>query len=194
MTLVLVTPPASEPVLLADAKKQCHIDTTITADDTLITSYIVAARTYVENETGLGLLNQQWQYTADRFPHCNGVIKLGRSPLVSVQSITYVDTNGATQTLATNQYVADTGAKLGVIAPAFGVFWPPTPLMQHNAVTVNFTVGYADVAHVPGTLYQAMLLLIGEYNINREASVDGMRANINPQIRALIDPHVLPVV
>src|SRR5690349_8146996 len=63
---VLVTPPASEPVSLADAKLFARITTT--AEDALTTSLITAARQRCEDWRGFSFVTQTWDYFFDRFP------------------------------------------------------------------------------------------------------------------------------
>src|SRR5215469_16680870 len=62
----LVTPPAVEPVLLADAKGQARIDTT--DDDTLVTNLITGARQWAERYTGRAFITQTWQMALDLWP------------------------------------------------------------------------------------------------------------------------------
>lgn len=189
MSLVLLTAPTEEPLSLTDAKLHLRIDDS-TAEDALVTTLIQASRDYVERQTGRALLPQQWAYTLDSFP-C--VIRIRRAPLISIDSITYVDPNGATQTLASDQYEVDLVSPFGEIRPAYGVVWPYTRV-QRNAVTVTFTAGYADAESVPSGLRAAMLLMLGELYMNREASIVGTIITSNPAIHALMSPYVLPVV
>lgn len=191
MSLVLVTPPASEPITLAEAKAHLRVDDA--ANDDYITALIPAARQWVETHTGLALLEQEWQYSTDRFPCWHESIKLGKSPLISVESVRYVDTNGVTQLLAADQYLVDTNYVLGRISPAFGAIWPATRC-QPSAIQIAFTAGYDDVASIPSTLIAAMKLLIGDLYVNRESSIVDMSILINPAVMALLDPWRLPVV
>ena len=64
--LLLITPPAAEPVSLTEAKAQMRVD--ISDDDTIISSYIIAARRWVELVTGQRIMAQTWQYYLDRYP------------------------------------------------------------------------------------------------------------------------------
>jgi hypothetical protein len=68
-------------------------------------------------------------------------IRIPYPPLIAVTQIQYVDTNGVTQTLASNQYQVDNTGMLGRVAPAYGVVWPLTLIGQYNAATVTFTAG-----------------------------------------------------
>ena len=66
MPLQLVTPPAEEPVSLADAKLHLRVD--FTDDDALITSLIAAARQAAETLTGRQIVTARWKLVLDSFP------------------------------------------------------------------------------------------------------------------------------
>src|SRR5579864_4819105 len=65
--IVVETPPAAEPILLADAKNFCR--QIIADDDALITDLIIAAREKVEADTGLSLINKGFRQSLDSFPY-----------------------------------------------------------------------------------------------------------------------------
>src|SRR5689334_22352804 len=103
-SIVIVTPPGSEPVTLQEAKDWCRGPTS--ADDTLITSLITVARRYVEKITSRALITQTWDYWLDCFPGSNWYmlrtvmpalwdcweLRVPRPPLQSISSIKYIDT------------------------------------------------------------------------------------------------------
>lgn len=190
MGLVLVTPPALEPVSRVEAK--LHLRQDETADDTLIDSLIVAARQHVENVTGRALISQAWRLYRDTFPTYGGAIRLGRVPLIAVQSLKYYDEAEVEQTLSALDYDVDTST--GEIALGYGLTWP-TSLYRRNAVTVNFTAGYGTAAaDVPAALKEAMLLLIGDFYANREWQIVGTIVAENRAVSALLSPYTLPLV
>ncbi len=170
--LELKTAPASEPISTATAKS--HLRVTVADDDTLIDSLVKAAREYAETSTRRALITQTWLLKADDFPSLSSdVIHVPLPPLASVTSITYVDTNGDTQTWAATNYdvSAPKGehALHGRIALAFGKTWPSTR-EQIDAVTIEFKAGYGDGASdVPQGIILAMLLLLAHWYDHREA-------------------------
>lgn len=187
MGLMLVTPPAEEPVTIAEAKLHCRVDADITADDVLLTALIVAAREQAEHTTGRSLVSQSWRLTLDRFPA--GAIVLPRAPLSSVTSITYVDTDGATQTLDAGEYRVITDRVLGEVVPVYDGQWPTARCTQ-NAVTVEFVSGYGAAATVPRAIKQWILLAVGGWYGQREAIVAGQVAELpNAYWHALLDPY-----
>ena len=160
--------PEAEPLATAEAKKHCNID--FSEDDTYIDTLIKAARIHCEMYLRRALVNTTFDLTLDCFP-C--VIQPPRSPLVSVTSITYLDTNGTSTVLATSEYSVDTKREPGRIYPAYGKAWPSVQSIE-NAITVRFVAGYgATAASVPQTIRHAMLLLVGHWYENRESVVVG---------------------
>jgi len=153
MTLRLVTPPAAEPISLADAKLDLKVETT--DDDVLIAAHIQAAREQAEHILGRSLMPQTWELLLDAFPA--DAIQLARSPVSAIVSVSYTDADGAEQTLDPADYTLDADNLPGWLLPAYGTSWPGTRDVI-NAVRVRFTAGYADAAAVPAGVRAWMLL------------------------------------
>jgi uncharacterized phiE125 gp8 family phage protein len=175
----LITPPTFDPVMLAEAKAQCRI--TSSAEDGLVAGYLLAARHYCEDFTGRVFATQTWEMKVDGgwptvfdrstvLPRTR--IVLPNPPAQSVVSITYIDTSGALQTLASNQYAFSKGDIFGFIEPAYGVSWPAVR-NQLETVTVRYVAGYTT--DFPDTIRQAILLLVSHFNEHREAVVVDVR-------------------
>lgn len=153
----------TEPVTLAEAKLHLRVDGT--DEDALIQGLISAARETCEDRTEGTVPVTGWRLTLDTFPDA---IKLPRPPIVSVESVKYLDTAGVQQTLSPLDYVVDTVSAPGYIVPAFGKAWPETR-DQINAVEVEYTAGSATP---PAAIKAWMLLAIGEMFMNREGSAE----------------------
>jgi uncharacterized phiE125 gp8 family phage protein len=97
MGLKLVTPPAIEPVTLAEAKAHLRLDTE--SDDGYVPALITAARERVELFLRRALITQVFECTVDDFPAHDRAIDLPRPPLQSVEWIKYPDTAAVLQTL-----------------------------------------------------------------------------------------------
>jgi uncharacterized phiE125 gp8 family phage protein len=148
MPLQLVTPPAEEPVSLAEAKQHLRVDGG--DDDLLIGSLITAARQAAETKTDRQLITARWKLVLDAFPgpslmqSATGAsfslpghaILLAKCPVQSVVSIEYMDMNGATQVMPASDYVLDAACEPARLTPVFGKSWPPT-LPQMGAVSVT---------------------------------------------------------
>lgn len=164
--LRLITGPSVEPISLNEVKAQLRIDGS--ADDTLLTSYIAAARAYVESTTGLALNTQTWEMTLHDWPYGSNPIVLPKQPVQSITSITYADQANQTQTLASSVYEIDVTRTPAFITLTENSDWPDIYDKQ-AAITIRFVAGYgATAASVPEPIRQAMLLLVGHWYANRE--------------------------
>jgi hypothetical protein len=68
-------------------------------------------------------------------------IILPRGPVITVDSIQYIDGTGTPQTLDPTLYFVDNMSEPCRILPAYGRGWPATQWVP-NAVTIKFTAGY----------------------------------------------------
>lgn len=187
MGLRLITGPTASPVSLAEAK--AHLRVYGTEDDGLIAGYLMAATQSAEKQTNLLLGEQTWELTIDQWPSSvwgsGGVIRLPRSPVQSVTSISYVDADGVTQTVLAGDYVLDANVQPAAIYPVFGKTWPAAR-PQANAVAVRFVVGYTQI---PEPIRAAILLLVGHFYENREAVIVGQAPSELPMgVESLLFP------
>jgi hypothetical protein len=171
---------------------------------TRLRDLIVAAREYCETFTRRTFISTGYAQSMDSFPYYTDtlmsqqayppayyslprysttlwnysqMVKLYPSPLLSVENIQYVDTNGNLQTLKpgtpadqSGDFVVDFKSEPPRIFPNSGQNWPSV-LYVPNAVTVNFTAGYGSTpASVPSTLRQAMKMLIKAWNRDEDMS------------------------
>ncbi len=191
MPLQLVTPPAGEPVSLAEAKQHLRVDGD--DDDLLIGSLITAARQAAETKTGRQLITARWKLVLDAFPgpslmqSATGAsfslpghaILLAKCPVQSAVSIEYLDMNGTTQVMPASDYVLDAACEPARLTPAFGKTWPPT-LPQMGAVSVTFDAGYGTASAVPEGLKSWIKLRVGSLYGHREEMSVLSRGRIDP--------------
>jgi len=164
--LKISTGPSAAVVATSTAKTWMRISHS--DEDSLIASLITRATNYVENETRRQLINATYTFSFDMFPH-GDVIYSPVSPLGSVTSITYLDADGASQTLASSVYGVDIIRDPGRIYLKSGQEWPST-LDQDQAVTITAVSGYgASSSDVPEPLIQAVLMLAAHFYEHREA-------------------------
>lgn len=221
MGLSLVTPPALEPVTLADAK--LHLRESDTGQDTLITALITAARKAIEEKCRRSLITQTWMATLDQFPSPTsgsalwapfeiGIprippgdpsagdlrrkwsgIRLPRGPVIAITSVKYYDAAAAYQTLSPSLYEVDVTAPVAIVAPAISTPWPVTQV-RLNAVEVRYTAGFGPAASdVPGDIVAALKLIVGHLYENREAIGVGNMVNELPlAVEYLLAPYELP--
>jgi uncharacterized phiE125 gp8 family phage protein len=160
MTLQLNTPPAVEPVTLAEAKLHLKVDTT--DDDTLIATLITAARARAEWHTGRALITQGWTLWLDAWPE---VIAIPLPPLQAVTAVTTYARDDSAHVLDSGSYSVDTTANRLTLKDGGA---PLADLRRLNAVAVAFTAGYgSSAADVPAPLRAAVLELIAFLYENR---------------------------
>ncbi|PCI51389.1 MAG: hypothetical protein COB49_01930 [Alphaproteobacteria bacterium] len=187
MSLSLVTPPATDLVTLTEAKAQIRDDGV--AEDALIQTYISAMNAYLDGVDGVlgrALVTQVWDLNLPCFPA--NALRLPLPPLQVVNSVSYVDAGGVTQTVASFQTYDQNG--VGFIRPDPGASWPTTKV-QENAVTVRFTAGYGAASLVPASIRLAALMLIGSAVKNREAEIATSMSAPNPAVDRLLRPFTI---
>ena len=168
----IITPNATLPISLVDAKLHLKLDSD-TTDDSLVTSLIMVAREMVENYCRTRLLQWTEELYLDQFPF-EYQINLRKWPIQSITSVNYLDINGVQQTLdgtaITGDYLADTISRPGRMCLQYARWFPVTRWID-NAVWVRYVVGNATTADIPPTLIQAMKILIYHLYENRSAVV-----------------------
>lgn len=192
MTLKIYSEPGAEPITLTEAKLHLRVDHS--ADDDLITALIVAARQQAEHLTGRALITQTWDRVLDAFPA--GAIDLGKPPVQSIATVTYVDTNGDTVTMDSADYSLDSTSDEGKgwLFPSDALDTWPSTYDAANVVTVRFVSGYgASGSSVPQAIRQYMLLEIGTMYKCRESVAAGVSLSELPGrfTEKLLDPYRL---
>ena len=171
MSLSTKTAPTGEPITLAEAKAHLNVDTD--DDNTYITTLIKVARLQFETDTGRAFVNRTYYLDLDDFPR--GDLELPMPPLSTVSSVKYYSTAGATSTVSSSVYGADTVATPGRLVLQSTKTWPSANLRPYNGVRVEYVAGYgaSTSASIPVLAKQGMLLLIGDMYKDRETAVVG---------------------
>lgn len=161
MQLVLITPPAAEPLTAAEAKSRLGIGAEVS--DEVMNVFIKSARQTIDGWNGwLGrsLVRQTWKMFLDRFPYdWDGALVIPLPPLISVDEIKYVDVAGNPQTLDTSKYTRLAGEP-ALLRPSPGAIWPDVQ-SRFDAVEITFTAGYgAAGSDVPELLRTAIALMV----------------------------------
>lgn len=184
----IATEPVEEPITTAEAKVHLGIAAAVTGHDTYIASLITAARKYSEDYTNRSFVTTEWELVLDMFPYDDLRMSIPRAPLASIDSITYVDSDGATQTWASSNYIASTSREPGALSLAYSKMWP-TVRFQPDAVTIAYTAGYGDADAVPKVIKQAILLIVGHWFAMREAVAQGNYNEVPIGAKALLDMY-----
>lgn len=177
-SLVCISPPAVEPVSLAEFKDFLEIPASDTSRDTKLASFLLAARVDCERYTRTKLVTQTWLLRRDSFPGVSVVydgngfpeLRLPFPPFQSIKKIWYVDVAGAVQELTRdasygNQllpnfygYQLEPGGGLipGRVLPTWARPWPPNRLVPASML-VEFRCGYGGPVTVSTTADSAVL-------------------------------------
>jgi uncharacterized phiE125 gp8 family phage protein len=186
MSSILLTPPAAEPVTLADAKAYLRVATD--DDDDVIAALIAGARAHVETQTRRALITQTWRLVRDFWP-LDGHIAVVPVPLRQVTAARIYLQDGSTQTIDPAVFTADKAA-----APAIISFAPcslPAPGRTVGGIEIDVEAGYgAAPANVPAPLCQAIRLIVAHWYENRGLIAIGSNVIVLPvPVAALIAPY-----
>lgn len=189
MGLQLVQPATQQPVALEDLAD--HIKPVESGEeDTWLLEQIAAATATAETYLRRVLCQQQWRWTLDAFP-C-GVVALPKPPLLTVDSIKYLDLGGVETTLDASVYTVDAYATPGRLALAYGQVWP-TARPELAAVRILLTAGYADAKSIPEGIKSGIKKLIATAYAHRESTITGtIIAKVPDAVKADWAPWKLP--
>lgn len=192
MELKVITPPAAEPLTLAETKLHLRVDHN--TDDTLITALIATAREWVESYTGKSLVEQTRQITLSSWPYAP--LRLHGGPVQEIESVKYTDKTGAEKTVAATVYYLTPS---GEIALDYGQTWPSDTLRGPGSISIVYVTGYPPLetetetitttdygGNIPRQFKQAMLLLIGAWYELREGVFVGKSTSISGQANPMI--------
>lgn len=169
--------PAEMPVSLADVKAHCRVDHN--DSNAVLTALLAAAVDFLDGPNGmLGkcMVEQTWQKDFDAFDGC---LRLPVGPVASITSVTYYDADNALQTLSTDHYALRFNALGAYIDLKPGEDWPAS-YDRDDAVRVTFVAG-VPVGEVPASLKTAVLMLVSQWNEDREG-----KEEISSAVRHLV--------
>lgn len=181
MSLTLLSPPAAEPVTLAELKD--HMRVTAADEDAVVNGMLITAVRAVEARGRLALMPQTWRLTLDAVP--DETVFLPLAPVASVDAVTVLDGAGAPQAVDASLYEVALGSP-GRLRPAGP--WPAQGVAI-DAVQIDFTAGYPDAASVPEPLKQAVKLLAAHFFETREAAGAERVFAVPQTVDALIAPY-----
>jgi uncharacterized phiE125 gp8 family phage protein len=173
MPIVLITPPAVEPVTLADLKSQLGLSPVQDTDhvqsvliSTRLRRLIAVARAECENITRRVFVTQTWKLLLDSWPyrdnryseHWYRSIVLPKPPFQSVSTFTYTDTQGIAQDMFVYGFQVDPGSETqsARLTSPFAQPWPPIRMIPNN-VKVQFRCGYGGPVMVTTSANSAVL-------------------------------------
>lgn len=202
MALIRIAGPSVEPVSVDEVKAHLHID--YDDDDEIIGGYIKAARKKLEHRCGRSFVQQTWEYRIEAF---ESQIEIPILPVIEVVQITYIDEDGADQTVDDGEYAfIDAGESERSSVLLTGT-WPSDVFDRPDAVRVQFKSGYAPDAvtppaepdyagNVPDDIKQAMRWLVGHMIENKESVILTPTRQefqeVPDSVETIIGPYIVP--
>lgn len=188
LNTTVTTPPAIESITLSIAKQHCRVYHSLDNDTfgtgSVGSGLITSAREMIESEIRGPIINTGYTTVFSDWPAGRELL-LPRSPLVSVTSVTYVNSASATITLsASTDYMVKSFNGMGRVILRDTASWPgDLHAGPEGVITVVYTAGYGTTAaEVPVSLRHAQLLQI--------ATLYEFRSTLSPGTITLV-PEVI---
>ena len=194
MTLSILSPPATEPVSLSEAKAWLRVGRD--DEDALISDLIAAARERAELLTGRALIARSLRETLDAWPpprlSAHGrAVRLRPAPLISVEAVRLYAADGTAELWDRSEYRVETGADPGRLiardrAPL------PRPGRRAGGIEIDFTAGYGAAPEaVPAALKEAVLRLVAHAYARVEPAESAGRGDADPPaaVQELLRPY-----
>lgn len=173
--LQLITPPAVEPLTLAEAKD--YLYETGNGQDAVITRLIRTAREMAEQITRRALITQVWQLRGEG---CLNRLALPRWP---VQAVVSLVVDGVTVSASEYSLLPGDDAQLRLKTAVSGDW------------VLTIRCGYGDAAEdVPQTLRDWMGLTVNSLFQNREVVLVGASVADLPHVERMLDQYRIPLV
>lgn len=182
---VLLSPPAIEPVSLADAKGWLRLSTS--DEDDLVTGLIVAARHAVEHATRRRLITQSWTLVLDRWP-VFGPLWLPLAPMRGITGFRLFDDIDTPTSLDPAMLRVVGLPERPRLLLGQGL---PKPGRREAGIEIDVTAGYGPApTDVPAPLRQAIRMLTARWYENRAAAATQSDMRTVPvDVAALIAPY-----
>lgn len=186
MPAILMTPPATEPVSLANAKQHLKVETS--ADDGLINNLIATARQHVEKQIDKVLIEQTWLIYFDNWTD-DGELKLQVAPITTINYLRTYSDDDIANTIDPSHYYADLVKNPQKLILRGSRIWLK-PGRIANGIEIEATAGYGPTgASVPTPLRSAMLMLIAYWYENRQPDCHAAASeSMTTKLQSLLAP------
>lgn len=183
-----LTPPATEPVTLTEAKKHLRMAVTFTKDDNYIQGLVSSARDHAEKYCGRAWATADFIWTVKNLvvsAFGDGLYKF-KIPLQYISSINEI---GYLDSSDVDQFIADSLIDLDLERQWVTI---PNSIDGHDWL-IRFTagpdLGTSALEVFPMAIKQAILLLVGDAYDNRQASVLAVSISENPAVVSLLQDY-----
>lgn len=181
MVYEVTTAPTTEPITVAELKMFARIDGS--DEDTLLESFIEAARMAAERYLNRALIEQTVTLKMDFWP--GEIIELPRPPLISITSVSTLDEDDTATAYDSDYYYAITTGIKGKIILKQGVTAPQNTERDYGGFQIVYKVGYGDEAtDVPGMIREGIKLWATDIYENRV-----VRNEPPPEARTFFDVY-----
>lgn len=153
--LDLITPPAQEPVSLAEVKLALRVDSN--TDDSHIQNLIKAARVMAEEYLRRALITQTWQLQYDLY--APSMVNLPRGPIQEISFVKVISNDWTETIISESAYYLNAGKEVLVFDAA--------PMGQ--IVQIQYVTGFGEPSNVPEPIRQGIIThVIGMYQNRME--------------------------
>lgn len=180
MSITIITPPASEPISLAEAKLFLRVDHN--SEDDLIATLISAAREAVEAGCGRALITRRVRESLDiwRREAAQGAV-MGLGPVTEVVAVRLLADNGAQSVIDPERYHLEGHRDRPRLVFPPGL---PATLRSAGGIEIEYDAGYAEeAADLPVALRLATLQIVASLYELRQGS-----GGVPETARALMRP------
>jgi uncharacterized phiE125 gp8 family phage protein len=161
-TLIRTSAPSVLPVSLSEVKSHLRLSSSDTTHDANLTLLIEAAVERLEQDLDRQVITADFRVTRFNWGSDTAEVKLNKKAVCSITTVKYVDVDGNTITLDSDDYIFDKGRCS--IFPAAGTTWPEVLADDPNGVVIDFCAGYGPSADcVPRLFKTAIMLGVGKW-------------------------------
>lgn len=175
--------PTSSPVTLIEAKAQLNV--LHGDDDAYISALILSATAAIEEMTGRPLITQTWALSV-KHPHYR--VYLPKTPVQSIDSITYFDRDEVQQTATVADFHLFNDIYRAWVEPKDDKDWPDV-FNRPDALTISFIAGYGVSADVPVEIRHSILLLLSHWYEQRVPVSDKPMQEMPLAVSSLVSLH-----
>lgn len=191
MSLRVIAYPTVEPITIEEARDHLNLVPYGSPPehwkDSAILRQLPTARRYCEQYLGFSVAQKTLELALDAFP--SDEIELPMGPVLSIESVKYIDEDGDEQTMDESGYVLDNSEQAWLL-PADT--WPATKSVI-NAMKIRYLVGHSAPGDSPQEypvdpmIRSAILLVLGSLMNQPEDSSEVKQENIPLGVAALLD-------
>jgi len=185
----VITAP-DELITVAEARSFMRAETVV-SEESMIEGFITAARQWCEEYLSRAIGVQTLELRMAGFPDDAEPIVL-RSPIIEVNSVKYLDTNGDEQTMDEDEYLVSDAEPAEIVPVSV---WPEA-FGSSDSVRVEYDAGYSAFVspmtnqELPRTIRTAILMMVADMYTNREAQIE-KPLSANPTVERLLSQYRL---